>query len=197
MSRKVTGCIMILGLLLLLAALSLTCYNLWDEKRAMRVSNAALVNLEEQIPVQSSGEADYFNVPDMEMPVVEADGEEYIGILEIPGLGRKLPVMSKWSYPGLRNAPCRYTGSVYTDDMIIAAHNYGRHFGNLQNLLSGDEVLFTDAAGNAFFYKVVEVEVLEPTAIEEMQTGEWDLTLFTCTLGGQSRVTVRCELQSG
>jgi len=37
-------------------------------------------------------------------------------------------------------------------------------------------------------------EVLLPTAVEEMTAGEWDLTLFTCTLGGRSRVTVRCEL---
>ncbi len=30
--------------------------------------------------------------------------------------------------------------------------------------------------------------------VEEMITGDWDLTLFTCTLGGQTRVTVRCQL---
>ena len=28
--------------------------------------------------------------------------------------------------------------------------------------------------------------------IEEMAAGDWDLTLFTCTLGGQARLTLRC-----
>ena len=30
------------------------------------------------------------------------------------------------------------------------------------------------------------------TAVEEMEAGEWDLTLFTCTPDSRSRVTVRC-----
>ena len=29
--------------------------------------------------------------------------------------------------------------------------------------------------------------------VEEMLSGGWALTLFTCTLGGRTRVTVRCE----
>jgi sortase A len=29
--------------------------------------------------------------------------------------------------------------------------------------------------------------------VEEMESDEWDLTLFTCTIGGKSRVTIRCE----
>ena len=56
-----------------------------------------------------------------------------------------------------------------------------------------DEVVFTDIDGNIFRYQVVKKEVLKSTAIEEMEAGEWDLTLFTCTVGGASRMTVRCE----
>ena len=26
-----------------------------------------------------------------------------------------------------------------------------------------------------------------------MEAGDWDLTLFTCTIGGQTRVTIRLE----
>ena len=28
--------------------------------------------------------------------------------------------------------------------------------------------------------------------VEDMITGDWDLTLFTCTPGGQLRIAVRC-----
>ena len=38
-----------------------------------------------------------------------------------------------------------------------------------------------------------ETEVLAPTDIEGMESGDWDLTMFTCTIGGKSRVTVRCD----
>ena len=52
---------------------------------------------------------------------------------------------------------------------------------------------FTDIDGNIFEYEAAEIQELEPTAIEEMTDSGWDLSLFTCTLGGQTRLTVRCR----
>lgn len=78
---------------------------------------------------------------------------------------------------------------------MIAAHNYSCHFGQIKNLKTGDEVYFTDMDGIVNNYTVAEIDILNPTAVEEMTSGEFDLTLFTCTYGGQSRVTVRCMRQ--
>ena len=130
----------------------------------------------------------------MEMPVEEINKNLYIGILEIPSLGLKLPVINEWSYPNLKISPCRYEGSVYQNNLIISAHNYQCHFGNIKTLLSGDEVKFTDLDGNIFEYIVAEMQIIDPADIEGMKSGLWDLTLFTCTYGGQDRVTIRCEL---
>ena len=135
---------------------------------------------------------DYLLNPQMDMPQKEIDGENYIGILQIPDLSLELPIMGEWSYKKLKMAPCRYSGSAYLDTMVIAAHNYASHFGRLKELSLGAEVFFTDIDGNLFSYEVAEVEILPPYATEEMTSGEWDLTLFTCTVGGQSRVTIRC-----
>ena len=136
---------------------------------------------------------DYILDPDMEMPIVEIDGDAYIGTLEIPVLGLSLPVMSDWSYPKLKTAPCRYAGTAYKSGFVVAGHNYRRHFGTLSRLAPGDRVIFTDVDGNIFAYDVAEIQVLKPTAIEDMMSEEWDLSLFTCTLDGQTRLTVRCE----
>ena len=127
------------------------------------------------------------------MPTSHVDGHDYIGCLTIPSLGLDLPIMSGWSYPKLRIAPCRFEGSLYLDDLVLMAHNYDRHFGRIKNLRSGDIITFTDMEGTTVEYEVIALEVLEPTAVEEMTAGEFDLTLFTCTYGGQSRVTVRCD----
>ena len=78
---------------------------------------------------------------------------------------------------------------------MLAGHNYPAHFGLLSRLREGDAVRFTDMDGNVFSYQVTGQERLSPTAVEAMTAGEdWDLTLFTCTLDGQTRVTVRCTL---
>ena len=99
----------------------------------------------------------------------------------------------EWNYSRLKSAPCRYTGSIDTNDIIIAAHNYKSHFGLLNKLTVGDEVEFVDAYGKSHLYEVCELITLDGTAVSDMQSGGWDFTLFTCTKGGQQRVTVRCE----
>ena len=189
------------GLLLIAAALALAAYNVIDAQRAARSAAQALEALSQTTAVSAAepeeASADnapaYLADPEMPMPTVSFDGNDYIGRVDIPSLGLSLPVISEWSYPRLKIAPCRYTGSAYLDNLIIAAHNYSSHFGNLNRLNTGDTVTFTDVDGNQFTYAVSLIEDLPGTAIEEMQAGEWDLTLFTCTLGGRSRVTVRCE----
>ena len=137
----------------------------------------------------------YERHPDMTMPTVEVDGHMYVGYLEIPAISRVLPVMDTWSYPSLKIAPCRFVGTVYAHDMIVCAHNYDRHFGQIKTLQEGDKVSFTDVYGDRFEYEVSEVTILQPTDVDEMKDPvDWDLTLFTCTIGGATRVTVRCVM---
>lgn len=143
----------------------------------------------------AASQPSFVRYPDMEMPTREIEGRTYIGMLEVPALELSLPVMSEWSYPRLKKAPCRYVGSIYSKDMIICGHNYDRHFGRLKDLAVGEEVRFTDMDGNVFIYSISGTEQLGKFAVEEMLAGDWDLTLFTCTKGGQSRVTVRCRLE--
>ena len=187
------------GLLLLAAALCLTGYNIWDGYRAATVVEEAVRELEARIiPVEEQDLPeemipDYVVSPQIEMPTMEIDGKEYIGYLSVPVLSLNLPVMSEWSYPNLKISPCRYVGSVYLDNMVLCAHNYERHFGNLKTLSPGELITFTDVDGNIFYYSVLGLEQLQPTAVPEMVEGDWDLTLFTCTVGGQFRWTLRCE----
>lgn len=189
-----------LGLLLIVAAFLLGAYNVYESHKAGQNAKTAADSLAEMISSAGGslheGEIeipDYVLNPEMEMPVLIVEGQEYIGILEIPVLGLKLPVISQWSYKKLKIAPCRYIGSVYTDDLVIAAHNYKTHFGKLTDLNIGERILFTDVDGHVFSYKIMETEILKKTDVEEMEAGLWDLTLFTCTVGGSYRVTVRCE----
>lgn len=200
------------GLLLMAAALSLMAYNLYDEYKAQESSAEAVGTLEEfllesigedsgQLETaggQLAGDAEiqvpgYILNPEMEMPTQTIKGREYIGVLDIPVVKLHLPIISTWSYPNLKAAPCRYGGSAYTNSLIIAGHNYLSHFAKLKSLGIGEKVFFTDMEGTVFRYEVVELETLKPTAVDEMTSGEWDLTLFTCTYGGSYRMTVRCE----
>ena len=150
----------------------------------------------EEVPEEMEEVPYYVLNPEIEMPEQEIDGMGYIATLEIPKLNVELPVASQWRESTARTAPCRYMGSAYTKDLILCAHNYKSHFGNLPDLSAGDEIFLTDMEGNRFEYLVEDFEIMDGTAIEQMQQGDWDLTLFTCTVGGRSRFAVRCRQQT-
>lgn len=218
-SNTPSGIFLLMGLVCIAAALFMTGYNLATQNDAGTASEQIVQELsimipqQETTPVQSQAvpqaprpevapvyimkptplTPDYELNPEMPMPATEVDGTKYIGILSIPDLGLLLPVATTWTYELLRKTPCRYYGSVYTDDLVIAAHNYAQHFGNLNRLRYGNTVTFLDTDGNLFSFEVRDVEIIEPTDIDGMIHTDYDLSLFTCTVGGQARVAVRCE----
>lgn len=194
MKRKMGTALMLAGALLVLAALILLIYNRREadaaEKASMELLPQLIAQMEQEESAQVLPTAPV--LPDTAMDTMEINGNEYIGYLTIPTLELELPVMSDWSYPQLRVAPCRYTGTLGGNDLVLMAHNYPKHFGRLSELAPGDLVYFRDVHGTATEYAVAAVDVLLPEAVEEMTAGDYALSLFTCTYGGKSRITVRC-----
>lgn len=204
MKQKIGKICMVLGALLILASLGLLAYNKWDAARADKAAQTALGELENTLTktMEEKTKADEVVLqpeldPDQPMTEVELEGWNYIGYLSIPSIGLNLPVMSEWSYAGLKIAPGRYSGSTYADNMVVCAHNYAKHFSPIKWLAEGAEVYFTDMDGMRWSYEVSAVETIQPTQIEKMtekteDSENWDLTLFTCTTGGSARCAVRC-----
>jgi sortase A len=196
--NKVGSALIILGIAAVIAAVGLLLWNINEDRQAEQSVMNIMPKLEEQREQASSQLQDIVTVVEYEddtsdeMTVKDIDGYGYIGSLSFPTMKLDLPVMETWDYKRLKIAPCRYSGSAKTDNLVIAAHNYSRHFGSLKSLQKGDKVYFTDMDNKTYTYEVAETETLAPTAIDEMINSAYDLTLFTCTYGGKSRVTVRC-----
>ena len=194
--RRFGVILVIIGVICLAAAVFLIVYNIVNGLRAESFSRTVVSEIEEYI-AENETEQQNETAPTQTEQNKDSDrifeGYSYIGYLTIPDLSLKLPVMSDWSYEGLNLSPCRYSGSVETDDLVIAAHNYDSHFGRISELSNGAQVLFTDLNGSTERYEVVLVDTLNPVEIEKMTSGDYDLTLFTCTPSGMARVTVRCD----
>lgn len=202
---------MLLGLLMILASAGFWGINLLEERQAGRETERAAALLREQIAdarmrqlaegtephrgakAGAAGANDSVsqNAPGKKEEYLAA--ADYLGMLSIPDLDLELPVAKQWSYPALRRTPCRYSGSLEGENLVVLAHNYERHFGGLKKLKSGAEIIFTGMDGTETHYQVMDVRTMGPDQAEEMQGGDWQMLLFTCTYGGENRVAVRCR----
>lgn len=202
----------VIGVLLLLAAIGLALYNFWDANRAAEASREILDQLqvvientpqlpeEPEAPEEETEEEKEYELIDG-MWAVKVDKYSYIATLAVPEMQLEVPVMSKWDYTRLRVSPCRYSGSYVTNDLVICAHNYAKHFNRLLVIEPGTEVILTTTRGEVIRYEVTEVGRMEPDQTAEMienrrnstNPANWDMTLFTCYPGGETRRYVRCK----
>lgn len=177
------GCIL-LGLAALGIAGSMFACNERLELEAQAVSEAVLpklipaANLAQEAPAGES--------------VIEIDGRPYLGVLTIPSLGIQLPLLAECSEENLKLGPCRFQGTVADNNIMIAGHNYRRQLSPIKHMERGDTIEYRDVTGAVVVWQVEKTELVGGTDLEKMESGDWDMTLFTCNLGGKSRVTLRC-----
>lgn len=199
--RKTLGNVLIaIGSVIVIAGAVIFLGVMIDEHNAEEKSTAAVQKLEdyfsehensaseEKRESQISAETDSAH----EDPILRIDGFNYLGYIELCRYNLKMPVIADWDLDYLQVAPARYRGSLQGCDLVIAAHNYRAHFNSLRYSDPGDKIIFTDVRGKQYNYIIKEIEELQPTEIERMINGEWDLTLFTCNYDGSARVTARC-----
>lgn len=198
--KRLKKVLIALGCCCILAAAALSAYNWWISEQAAQASDAlnntmeSLLQQSVQDTPEETGTDQLLNQPTKEEGIhsVSVAGYDACGVLSLPSIGIKLTVLSDWSYDNLRISACRFSGAP-DGQMIILAHNYKQHFAHLKNMAVGDAVEFTAVDGTVYHYKVIRTETWATDQLKEIESGsDWDLTLFTCTYGGASRVVVRC-----
>lgn len=125
----------------------------------------------------------------------QAPAYSTLGVLQIPAINLKLPIIDGWTDARGNIAPCSIAGSANFKPrrLIIAGHNLKSHFKSLIDLNVGDEVLFTGKDGVTYRYSVIEVGQCHRDNPEVVSSGEgWDITLVTCKTIRTMRTLIRC-----
>ena len=204
MRRKGWTAVTVLGVALLAAAAALAMWNVHADREAAQSRDSVLMKIAAAMPEtkpqpepgpyeEPSAEPEVSSGEEVQMPTVPIDGRSYMGVIDFPTLGRELPVLGSYDLPSLKVAPAVYSGTPATGDLVICGHNYRSHFGPLNRLEPGNEVFLKTMDGVVYRYKVSATEIVSPVAVEDVTNGDWDLTIFTCTLGGRTRFVVRCD----
>jgi len=204
MNKFIWRMFILTGMLMILSAAGICVGNVLEDRKAEDYAEQVLADLKKTIPAEPAVSSPAV-LPGVEIALPaetapanteDAEQQEYCGYLSIPAIGIELPVRQNRSEAELKLSPCRYSGSLETDDLIIAAHNYRSQFGKIRSLAPGDLITMTDLQGKTHSFTVSEIEIIDGGQIGQMMQGggeQWSLTLFTCTLDSQSRVTVRAS----
>ena len=197
MRAKLSAILIGLGILMILGAAGLLLYNQQESDRVASFSASIVPELSEYAaaaretaslpPLVTDPLA-----PQPEMPTAQIEGRRYTGVFSIPAIGYQVPVFDSCSESLLKLGACRFHGSTYQRDLVLCAHNYNRLYSLLTKLRPGDAVRFTDMDGFTWSYVVADLETLGPNMVEEMTDSGYDLSFFTCTYGGEARLTLRC-----
>lgn len=135
--------------------------------------------------------------------VVELDNNTstfVIGIIEIPKISIKYPILSDINDELLKVSPCRFYGPHPNQkgNLCIAAHNYddNRFFGNLHKLDIGDIVNIYDSSNNLtsyIIYNKFESSESDTSCTHQNTNGKKELTLITCNNLNKNRLIIKAK----
>ena len=124
-----------------------------------------------------------------------------LGTIEIPKIGLDMTMYEGIRLTTLDRGPGHWPGTALPGDLgnvVVAGHrtSHAKPFRHLDQLVPGDEVVFTNANGR-FVYHVTSTEIVAPDAIWIVdQTPAFTGTLFACHPPGSTkqRIVVHLEL---
>jgi len=190
--KILTAVLLILGICLVCA--SVITFIIWDQsaKSAAKDAKATAEKLYSLMPEPYDSFPDNRTSP--AMPMVEIDGRNYIGILEIPAYGTSLPIGSQWDSGTVSEYPCRYLGSTYDSSLIIGGSDNKGQLDFVKKISNEDLITVTDTTGQRFTYKVTDIRRTKDVSTENLTSKEADLVLFARNTYSLDYTVIRCTL---
>ena len=161
-----------LGLIILGIALVVTfagMNRLWQNRSA-----ALTQTILEALPERSVGVTE--ELSHMDMPALQLQGEDFIGLLEIPAYGTVLPLCATWQAGKANRYPCRFDGTVYNGSLIISGS--ASQLACLKTIGHGDTVTITDLQGAVYTYHVTNIRRTDNARSETLRKEDAQLVLF-------------------
>lgn len=132
--------------------------------------------------------------------LIKVNGYDVEGIIEIPKIDIKYPIVSTTSDEAMKVAITKFWGTKINDigNYTMAGHNYknGTMFGKTKYLEIGDKIKMTDLQLNTVEYEVFKIYTIDPddvTCIESVEPNTREITLITCTNGHKNRLITKAR----
>ncbi len=184
----------VLGLLLIACSLGTLLISRVIIKNVTQQAQKITHQIEAFLPESTPGfPGDY---TDPIMPVLQIEQKDYVGLLNIPAYGFKMPLANEWYQFHLFSGPVRFCGSVYDGTMIVGGNDLPEQFDFFDQMEPGDHVAFTDMVGTVFTFTVERIERSKSAEYEKLSAGGYPLTLFVRSAYSSEYILVRCVTEA-
>lgn len=130
----------------------------------------------------------------------EYKGYKVVGIIEIPKINIKYPILNKTNDDAMQYAITKFSGGEINSigNFVMAGHNYldGSMFGKVKQLKLGDEIKLTDLYNNTVTYEIFDIYSTDPNdtkIINSVKENTKEITLITCTNGHINRLITKAR----
>ena len=175
-SKTFSGALILTGAVLLAAAIGLSLLRSWREAKQRETLSEAVQKMQELLSEPAAGVPEGRSGEDM--PRLEINGRDYIGLLELPERGIVLPVAADWDTGLFSFRPARYSGTLYGGTLFIGGSYSDICFAFVGQLDAGDRVSFTDVQGVRYTFTVSRITHNATIKISELRSLDTPLLLF-------------------
>lgn len=158
-------------------------------------------NSNQAIQVVAQIEEKFNNIENTNKKIeMEYKGYKVVGIIEIPCINIKYPILNKTNDNSMEYSITKFSGGEVNEigNFVVAGHNYlnGTMFGKVDQLKIGDEIKLTDLYNNTLTYEIFDIYSTDPndtSIIESSKEGTKEVTLITCTKGQINRLITKAR----
>ena len=134
------------------------------------------------------------------MPELEFKGYKVEGIIEIPKINIKYPIIDHTNEETMKVSITKFWGPQANEigNYTVAGHNNkdGTMFGKTKYLQIGDKIKLTNLKNETIEYGVFKIYSIDPddvSCVESVESGTREITLITCTNGHKNRLVTKAR----
>lgn len=179
----------------------------YDEETINEIQNALIVSItdgeqpdEENLNSTLLGDKDKNQITSGKYTATNGKQYSIIGIIEIPKINVKYPIIAETTDALLKVSVCKFWGpdANQVGNLCIVGHNYknSKFFSKVPSMVCGDIIKITDLTGTTVEYEAYDIYTVEPSdtrCTSQLTQGRREVTIITCTDDTKFRVVVKCK----
>lgn len=134
------------------------------------------------------------------LPELEFKGYKVEGIIEIPKINIKYPIIDHTNEETMKVCITKFWGPQANEigNYTIAGHNNkdGTMFGKTKYLQIGDRIKLTNLKNETVEYEILKIYSIDPddvSCVESVEAETREITLITCTNGHKNRLITKAR----